>query len=286
MLKVANLCKKYNENQVLHHVNLQVERGEIHGLLGANGSGKTTLIKCLNGMFKPDEGTVTYENREIFDAPEVKQTIAYVSEQQDFISAYSVENMVRFYDNFYDNFSKDKFEKLNEKFKLNKKNNVSNLSKGSKTKLAFMLAIAQNPEYLIMDEPESGLDADSRKLFRDILIEEVDTNKIGVIFSSHNLHDVENMCDSVTIIDNGKVLCQKPLDTLMNEFQKWNVVLEDESVLKETDFVLLSRVGKMTELYTFGNRETNQKILKNVGADQIEGQRVTLEEICRLVRKG
>ena len=217
MLKVKNLCKKYNGNQVLYRVDLQVERGEIHGLLGANGAGKTTIIKCLNGMFKPDEGLVTYEEKEIFDNPNVKQKVAYVSEQQEFISAFSIDGMVNLYDNFYENFSKEKFQKLNETFGLNKKSNVSNLSKGSKTKLAFMLAIAQNPEYLIMDEPESGLDADSRKLFRDVLIEEVDANKIGVVFSSHNLHDVENMHNAIDYVEN--LISNANIETLSDEEQ-------------------------------------------------------------------
>lgn len=291
MLEICNVSKKYNQNEVVHGVNIKVEKGEIHGLIGSNGAGKTTLIKCLTGIYRPDGGCVIYDGESVYDHVAVKQKVAYVSDHQEFVPAYSVEGMVRFYQNFYDGFSREKFDKLNQQFGLNKKSNVASLSKGSKTKLAIMLAIASCPEYLIMDEPETGLDAESRKLFRDILIEEVDQNQMGVLLSSHNLSGIESMCDCITIMENGKVLLQESLDVLMEQTQKWNVVLSEDSALEEnfrsaeTDIVVHSHMGKMAEVFTFGNRDKNQELLKTLGVVEMEGKRLTLEEVYCLMKE-
>ncbi|MBD5521807.1 MAG: ABC transporter ATP-binding protein [Lachnospiraceae bacterium] len=288
MLEIKNLHKGYNNRPVIHRIDICINRGEIHGLIGSNGAGKTTLLKCTAGIYKPAQGTVQYDEKDIYDNPEVKAKVAYVSEQLDFINIYSVAGMAIYYQNFYDTFSRKKFDDLVERFGINPKKNIGTLSKGQRSKLNFILAIAQQPEYLIMDEPESGMDAESKAMFRDILIEEVDREQIGVLFSSHDLADVERMCDSVTMIEAGEVFAQKSVDEFMESVQKWKGILPQNTTNDKLFTMIVheaSRIGDLSEFYTVGEREESERILKKLGIVDYYSQQITLEEICTLLKK-
>ena len=282
MLEIQGLEKGYNGQNVIHGIDLKVHRGEIHGLIGANGAGKTTLLKCAVGIYKPAAGSVQYDGEEIFDNPQVKKKVAYVSEQLDFTNFYSVLGLAKYYQNFYDSFSMDKFKELAERYELKLKKNIGTLSKGQRARLFFALALAQQPEYLIMDEPESGMDTESRKMFREILIEEVDQNQIGVLFSSHDLTDLERLCDSVTMMEKGEIFAQKSVDELMESVQKWSGVLPDKPADQKlfADTVYTgSSIGTLTEFFTVGDREQNERILERLGITDYAGGQITLEEI-------
>ena len=288
MLEIKNLQKGYNNRPVIHGIDICVHQGEIHGLIGSNGAGKTTLLKCAAGIYKPAQGTIRYDEKDIYDNPEVKAKVAYVSEQLDFINIYSVAGMAAYYQNFYGTFSRKKFDDLAKRFGINPKKNIGTLSKGQRSKLNFILAIAQQPKYLIMDEPESGMDAESKAMFRDILIEEVDREQIGVLFSSHDIADVERMCDSVTMMEAGDVFAQKSVDEFMESVQKWKGILPQ----KKTDDKLFamtvhaaSKIGDLSEFYTVGEREENERILKKLGIGDYSGQQITLENIYKILMK-
>ena len=288
MLEIKNLQKGYNDHPVIHDFNIHVHRGEIHGLIGSNGAGKTTLLKCATGIYKPAGGTVQYDGQDIYDNPKVKQKVAYVSEQLDFINIYTVSGIGKYYRNFYDTFSMETFQELVKRFGINPKKNIGTLSKGQRAKLNFSLAIAQQPEYMIMDEPESGMDAEGKALLRDILIEEVDRGQIGVLFSSHDLADVERMCDSVTMMEAGEIFAQKSVDEFMENVQKWKGVLPekltDEKLFEMTVYTT-SKIGNLSEFYTVGEREENERILGKMGIVDYAGQQIALEEIYTLLKK-
>lgn len=299
MLEIKNLQKGYNKKPVLHDINISVKRGEIHGLIGANGAGKTTLLKCAAGIYRSDKGTVQYDEQDIYDNPEAKKRVAYVSEQLDFINLYSVSGLAGYYRNFYDTFSMEKFADLAQRFGLNPKKNIGSLSKGQRAKLNFILAVAQQPEYIIMDEPESGMDAEGRSLFRDILIEEVEQGKIGVLFSSHDLTDIEKICDSVTMMELGEIFAEKSVDELMQSVQKWRGIIPrnaadgQASVVMDTkdeqaSVVIIHenyKIGDLSEFYTLGDRDANERTLKKMDITEYSAQQITLEEIYTLLKK-
>ena len=288
MLEIKNLQKGYNNRPVIHGIDICVHQGEIHGLIGSNGAGKTTLLKCAAGIYKPAQGTIRYDEKDIYDNPEVKAEVAYVSEQLDFINIYSVAGMAAYYQNFYGTFSRKKFDDLAKRFGINPKKNIGTLSKGQRSKLNFILAIAQQPKYLIMDEPESGMDAESKAMFRDILIEEVDREQIGVLFSSHDIADVERMCDSVTMMEAGDVFAQKSVDEFMESVQKWKGILP-RKLADDKRFAMTiheaSKIGDLSEFYTVGEREENERILKKLGIGDYSGQQITLENIYKILMK-
>ncbi|MDE6664157.1 MAG: ABC transporter ATP-binding protein [Lachnospiraceae bacterium] len=288
MLEIKNLHKGYNNRSVIHGIDICVPRGEIHGLIGSNGAGKTTLLKCAAGIYKPAQGTVQYDEKDIYDNPEVKAKVAYVSEQLDFINIYSVAGMANYYQNFYDTFSGKKFDELVKRFGINPKKNIGTLSKGQRSKLNFILAIAQQPEYLIIDEPENGMDAESKAMFRDILIEEVDKEQIGVLFSSHDITDVERMCDNVTMMEAGEIFAQKSVDEFMESVQKWKGILPQKTADDKVYAMIVheaSKIGDLSEFYTVGEREESERILKKSGVIDYSGQQITLEEIYTLLKK-
>ena len=288
MLEIKNLQKGYNNQPIIHDISICINRGEIHGLIGSNGAGKTTLLKCAVGIYRPAQGRVQYEGQNIYDNPEIKKKVAYVSEQLDFINIYSVAGMAKYYRGFYDTFCKEKFDDLAKRFGIKVQKNIGTLSKGQRAKLNFILAIAQQPEYVIMDEPESGMDAEGKNLFRDVLIEEVERGQIGVLFSSHDLTDIERICDSVTMIEAGEIFAQKSVDELMQSVQKWKGILPqkamDENLYAGTIHEI-SKLGAISEFYTVGERAENERILDKTGITDYAGQQITLEEIYTLLKK-
>ena len=248
MLEITKVSKSFHKNKVLKDINLNIQKGEIHGLIGENSAGKTTLIKCIMGIYKPDNGSITLDGELVYDNPVAKEKIGYVADVNEYIRCYSVKGIVKLYQDFFDNFSVERFYILNQTFKLDEKKMITSLSKGQKMRLAFMLSLAQNPEYLILDEPTSGLDVIAKKELLDILVSEVEEKNIGVLISSHNLEGLEKICDTVTMMKQGKVTMQNTLDNVKDTYTKWQVVFEKEfpkELKKNNQIIEIKNVGSI-----------------------------------------
>lgn len=287
MLRAEKVDKKYDNTEVLYGIDLCLDRGKVHGLIGENGAGKTTLIKCLSGIYKPDGGCVICEDVPVYDNPTAKGKIAYVSDSQEIMGMYSVRGLVKLYDKMYEGFSVERFLKLNEQFQISIRKNLFELSKGQKMSLAFMLAIARNADYLIMDEPLSGLDARRQKQLLDVLVNEVETREIGVLLSSHNLSGLEKLCDEITMLQEGKVLLQKTTEELWEEFQSWQLVLDDQTIQKlqkeECVLEITKESGRVFLLVTKGDREENRKVIERCGGREIEQRELHLEKLFLII---
>lgn len=282
MLEIKNLWKGYNRTKVIKGVNLTVEKGEIHGLIGENSAGKTTLIKCAAGVYKPDEGEILYDGEPIYDNPSVKEKVGYVADSNEYISLYTVSRMVDMYEDFYPKFSREKFNEYNEIFKLDVKKRIHSLSKGQKMRLAFMLETSKQPEYLILDEPTSGLDPIAKAKFYELLINEVEHNDIGVLISSHNLEGLERICDSVTMLHKGVVDRQMSMDDMKCELTQLNVVFEGGASKKVYDMPEILRITNVGSIYTLIVRDYDEDFaskLKSNGASLVEPLDISLEEL-------
>lgn len=282
MLEIKNLWKGYNRTKVIEGVNLTVEKGEIHGLIGENSAGKTTLIKCAAGVYKPDEGEILYDGEPIYDNPSVKEKVGYVADSNEYISLYTVSRMVDMYEDFYPKFSREKFNEYNEIFKLDVKKRIHSLSKGQKMRLAFMLETSKQPEYLILDEPTSGLDPIAKAKFYELLINEVEHNDIGVLISSHNLEGLERICDSVTMLHKGVVDRQMSMDDMKCELTQLNVVFEGGASKKVYDMPEILRITNVGSIYTLIVRDYDEDFaskLKSNGASLVEPLDISLEEL-------
>lgn len=225
MVEVSGLYKGYdNDKPVLQNMNIKVEKGTIHGLIGHNGCGKTTLIKCLNGIFKPDKGVVLVDGEPVYNNPSVKEKIGYVADSNQFFPGYKIEKLVKFFEGVYPKFSREDFNRLNQIFGLNTKKKVKQLSKGQQMRLAFMLSMAQHPEVMILDEPTSGLDVIAKKNLLDLLVTTVENEEMTVIISSHHLSDLEKICDTLTMMKDGKTQIDDEMEEVTGQVKKYQVV--------------------------------------------------------------
>ena len=311
MIKVDNISKSYYDKVAIEDISLTVVPGQIQGLVGDNGAGKTTLIKCMAGIYKPEKGRVIIseagigvnqeismgqgeilnKNEGIFNNPYLKEKIGYVSDNNEYIGRYTIKKMLKVYETFFPRFNKDKFEKLNQEFKLDLGAKIDSLSKGQKMRLGFMLEVAKKPEYLLLDEPTSGLDPVAKKTFLEKLVEEVEKENIGVLISSHNLSDLEKLCDTITILESGKVRSESGLDELKESLTKLQVVFPegiDEKLLSRETVIQITNVGNVYTLIIEDYDSKKEKWLKDLGAGYMEELDMSLEElyIALETRKG
>lgn len=282
ILKIENVSKRYGSFEALHNVNMEINQGEVHGLIGENGSGKTTLMKCVTGIYKPDYGMVTFDGVNVYDNPDVKKRIGYVADNNTFFSNYRLGRLVKFYGGVYDTFDEERFIELNQTFNLDMNKRVSELSKGQKMRLAFMINMALRPEVLMMDEPTSGLDAMAKKELFDIMIEEVEQRNMTVLISSHNLTDLEKICDSVTILKNGTVFAQNELDEVMKYARKLQFVFAEgapEGFLSDTRILSVRNVGNIYTVIYNGITDEDIERLKEYNPVYMEEININLEEV-------
>lgn len=282
MIQVKNLYKGYGKKPVLKNVSLQVRKGSIHGLIGRNGSGKTTLIKCLTGIYKQDQGSILICGEEIYDNPNGKRKMGYVADRNEYFANYRIYEMIDLYEELYPNFSREDFSDYNEAMKLDEKKLVKQLSKGQKMRLALMLNLSSHPEILIMDEPMEGLDVIAKNQIMDFIIREVEDREMTVFISSHHLSELENFCDSITMIRDGKITGHGSIDEMKETVTKLQVVLRKglPNGFDQWKGVLhYSNVGSIYTIIWKHFDEEKKEALELAGAELIEKIPISLEEI-------
>lgn len=282
MTEVRNLWKGYEGTTVLKGVDLTVHTGEIHGLIGENSAGKTTLIKCVTGIFRPDQGTILYDGQPVYDNPAVKERIGYVADSCGYISLYTVAGMVDFFEAFYPRFDREKFNDLNEVFRIPVKKRIFALSKGQKMRLSFMMEVSKQPDYLILDEPTSGLDPVAKTRLFELLIREVEQREVGVLISSHNLEGLERICDNVTMLHQGKVEYQMSMEDMKCQLTQLNVVFEGGAGKALYELPEILKVSNVGSIYTLVVRDYGDGLLrqlKKLGAGLVEPVDISLEDL-------
>ena len=281
MIKINDVTKRYEKKTAVSNVSLQIDKGQIHGRIGENSAGKTTLIKCIVGIYTPDEGSITLDGNDVYDNVDAKKRIAYVGDYAQFVPFYTVSAVLKMYARFYDTFNIDKFNKYNEIYKIPLKSVANNLSKGQKMRLNIMLEMSKGAEYIIMDEPASGLDPIAKTQFFDMLIREVEENGTGIFISSHNLQSLEKICDVVTVMHQGEIESNVAVNELKSKIKRAQAVFEkgvSDEDLVNAGFEHVSHTGS---IYTMNSKEEDESIkekLKSLGASFIEVTDLSLEE--------
>lgn len=228
MIEIREVSKSFQGDKAVDRLSLTVHKGAIYGLLGSNGAGKTTLLKTLAGIYCPEEGTVTIEGRPVFEQPEVKQKLIFMPDRPYFFPQASLNSMAVFYRSIYPGWSEKRFEELGTVFRLDRRRKLSRFSKGMQRQAAIWLALSCTPEVLIMDEPIDGLDPVMRRQIKNLLFQEVAERGLTVLISSHNLREIEDLCDHVGIMHGGRMLVEKDLDDLKADTHKIQVAFRDE----------------------------------------------------------
>ena len=220
MIAVKNLVKRFDGFTALDGTDITVPAGSVYGLVGPNGAGKSTLIRHLTGVYRQDEGEISLGGEAIWENAALKRRIAVIPDDWYYFTQSNIRDMMRFYRGFYPNFSMERYEKLKEVFAIDEKRTIRRLSKGMQKQASFWLALSCMPDYLILDEPVDGLDPVMRRQVWSLVMGDVSQRGTTVLVSSHNLRELEDVCDHVGIMDHGKVLLERSLAKLQDNMVK------------------------------------------------------------------
>ncbi|MDD4565682.1 MAG: ABC transporter ATP-binding protein [Eubacteriales bacterium] len=223
MIKVNYINKSFDGFKALSDLNLNVKKGSIYGLVGTNGAGKTTLIKHVTGVFKPDDGEILIDGENIYENIPIKERMGYIPDDLYFFSTYNLKESAKFYRTLYPSWNHERYGHMIKKFELSEKRKLSKFSKGMQKQAAFILTMSSMPDYLILDEPIDGLDPIIRKLVWKYIVEDVAEREMTVLVSSHNLRELEGICDSIGILSKGKMMIERDLDELKSDIHKIQV---------------------------------------------------------------
>ncbi|MBR2163771.1 MAG: ABC transporter ATP-binding protein, partial [Campylobacter sp.] len=211
MLELQNITKTFGPFRALDELSMTVPKGSVYGLVGPNGAGKSTAIRVLTGVYRPDRGSATLDGLPVYENPPVKAKICTIPDEVFYFPSATLEDMRKFYAGIYPNFDGSLFERLYEVFQLPKKSPIRRFSKGMQKQAAFQLSICTRPELLVLDEPVDGLDPVMRRQVLNLILSDVAQNGTTVLISSHNLRELEDICDHVGIMDHGKMLLERSL---------------------------------------------------------------------------
>lgn len=280
MIEVRNVMKEFDGFRALDDMSMTVQTGSVYGLVGPNGAGKSTIIRHLTGIYRQDAGEIKIDGAPVFENPEVKSRIAYIPDDIFYYANASIREMMDFYRSIYPHFDAERFKKLADVFGLDPKRQMRRLSKGMQKQAAFWIAVSLRPEILILDEPVDGLDPVMRRQIWSIIMADVAENGTTVLVSSHNLRELEDVCDSVGIMNKGKIMIERSLNELQENIVKIQLALPDgESLPEGLDILHKSNTGRLQSLIMHGTQEEITEKLQSAHPLFIDAVPLTLEEI-------
>lgn len=261
MIEIVNGYKSLSDKEVLRDINLKIEKGSIFGLIGPNGAGKTTLIKNIIGIYKLDKGDVKIKGESVFDNHNIKNIIGYVTDENNLFNYFNLKDIVKFYSYSYKSFSMDRFNKLNEIFQLPEKKSIRKFSKGMKMRLSIMLNLSIMPEILVLDEPTNGLDPIVKRQFLNILLEDAAERGTTIFISSHNLSELERICDSIAILNKGEVKYINTIENMKKSIRKIQVVFKDEAPEDLQNWEEVIKTEKVGRVYNIVTKDYNKEFM-------------------------
>ena len=276
MLKLQQVTKTFGSTRALDGLTMTIPKGCVYGLVGPNGAGKSTAIRCALGVYRPDSGEITFDGAPVFENPEAKVRIASIPDDIFYYPSATPEDMRKFYRGIYPNFDDKLFDRLYEAFQLPKNGQIRRFSKGMQKQAAFQLSISARPDMLILDEPVDGLDPVMRRQVWSLILSEVAQRETTVLISSHNLRELEDICDHVGIMDKGKMLLERSLADMQGSTVKLQLVgaiPEDLEVLHET------ASGRMKTLVCRGSAEEVTAKVQKLNPIYFDVLPLSLEEI-------
>ena len=282
MINVSNVTKTFGEFKALDELSLNVKKGCVYGLIGPNGAGKTTIIKNLCGIYRPDCGEITIDGEAVYENTDIKQRLIYISDELFFYSSYSIRAAAKMYSQIYPEWSWSRYEKLKEIFKIDEKRKIRRLSKGMQKQVAFWLGICTRPNVMILDEPVDGLDPVMRKNVWSLVLSDVAENGTTVLISSHNLRELEDVCDHVGIMFGGKVVLQKSLDDVKGNIHKIQTAFADgfpKGLEEKIQILHSSAFGSVVTLIAKGDSEQILQSIKKYNPIICDILPLTLEEV-------
>jgi len=280
MIEVKNLVKSFDGFRALDGLSLTVPKGAVYGLVGPNGAGKSTLIRHLAGIYRQDSGEVMVDGEPVFENPAVKRRIAYIPDDIFYYTQASIHDMMNLARSLYPDFDAERSRKLGELFRLDERRPIRKLSKGMQKQAAFWIALSQRPELVVLDEPVDGLDPVMRRQVWSVLLADVEENGTTVLVSSHNLRELEDVCDHVGIMNHGRMLIERGLSELQENLVKIQLAYPDGGMLPEgLEILHRSATGRLQQLILRGKAEELSAKLAATQPLFMDLVPLTLEEI-------
>ncbi|MGN0487785.1 MAG: ABC transporter ATP-binding protein [Ruminococcus sp.] len=282
MIEIKNVTKKFGDLVALDKLNFNVKEGTVFGLVGSNGSGKSTLLRVINGVFQADGGEVLIDGESTFENPAAKGKCYFVSDFPFFYNNSTINNTAYIYRKLYPNWSEEYFKTLCNTFPIDTNAKIINMSKGMQRQAALILALSTKPKYLFLDEIFDGLDPVIRQLVKRLLITNVTDNNTTVMIASHNLRELEDVCDHVGFLHKGGIVEEKELDDMKLGIHKVQIAFRDsvdETIFEELNIVHKVRQGNLFNLTIRGEQEEFMPILEALNPAFLEILPLTLEEV-------
>lgn len=284
MIEVQGVTKKFGDFTAVSDIRFTVGDGSLYGLIGYNGAGKTTLLKTITGVYKAESGKVLLDGEDAFDNEKMKQHMFYVPDDIYFQPYANMEKMAKFYNGYYPNFSFDTFRKLAEVFSLDTKARLNGFSKGMQRQAEIVLGFATQPDFMLFDETFDGLDPAKRALIKDLIHEYMQEKQASIIVSSHDLHELEGLCDHFGLINGKKLVMDSSISELSENRAKFrlvfqNDVTEDDLKRHGIDVKSFKRDGKMLIITTKGDEKETARKLEELSPAVVESMPLSLEEV-------
>ena len=282
MIEVRDLVKTFDGFAALRGATLTVPKGAVYGLVGPNGAGESTLLRHITGVFRQYSGEVVVNGVPVYENRHVKENIVSIPDDWFYYNQSTIREMAALYAGLYPRFDWERFERLRELFQLPEKKTIRRMSKGMQRQAAFWITISCLPEYLVLDEPVDGLDPVMRRQVWQVLLDDVAARGTTVLLSSHNLRELEDVCDHVGIMDKGKVLLERTLSDLQDTTVKLQVAYktaEEPTLPAELQILHHSRVGRVHTYIMRGNSEEICRRMQITDPVLLEAIPLTLEEI-------
>ena len=282
MIQVERLTKKFQTYTALNQISVSVQPGSVFGLVGSNGAGKSTLLRTIAGIYKPDSGTVAIGGTPIFEHLNVKNDIFFISDFPYFIPQSNMKEMAKFYASMYSNWSHERYRELCSLFPIEEKMKISSMSKGMQRQVALICALSTQPKVLLMDEIFDGLDPVMRQLLKKLLAREVSERNITVMIASHNLRELEDVCDHVGLLHQGGVVFEQELDGLKLNLHKLQAVFKpmiSMDVFSDLDILKFDMKGSLINMVIRGDKGVISRRIEALKPVYFEMLPLTLEEV-------
>ncbi|MBQ2896785.1 MAG: ABC transporter ATP-binding protein [Clostridia bacterium] len=282
MISIKNVTHTYEKETVLENLCSEIKLGSIYGLIGSNGAGKSTLLNVIDGIFKPLSGEVLIDGINTYENPVLKDKIAYVPDDPFFFNSYSMDEMAKYLNQVFESFTMEKYKEIKAHFPLESSKKMNTFSKGMKRQAAIIFALSQSPKLLLCDECFDGLDPVIKQLVKRNIIAEVEKNNMTVIISSHNLREIENLCDVIGILHNKQIILERSIDDIKEVVNKFQVAFENplpDDAFSEIDIISKQSKGSVTELVTRGNKDLVKAKLNDLKPVILDTLPLSLEDI-------
>lgn len=282
MITVNELTKSFGTVNALDNVTTQINESSIYGLVGSNGSGKSTLLRLISGVYKQESGELLIDGESPFENPLVKEKILLVSDDPYFLPNSSMDEMADFYKNLYPDFDNELYSFLCQNFPIDAKAKINTFSKGMKRQVSLILALSSKPQILLLDEAFDGLDPVIRQVVRKLLVDAVAGRGVTIIIASHNLRELEDLCDHLGLLHKGKIVFQREIDESKLGVTKVQVAFDgipDDDIFDSLEVLSMQSTGSVRNIIVKGNSREIQEYLSSYNPLFIESLPLTLEEV-------